>query len=58
MKPGKQSAMTLRVYRITPTGKRIRLSTTRVSADAPDTRPFSDLWPHCGCPRCAPSART
>ncbi|WP_329568311.1 hypothetical protein [Kitasatospora sp. NBC_01266] len=53
-KKPKKSAMTLRVYRVTPTGKRVHLSATRITADKPDTRPFSDLWPRCACPRCDP----
>jgi hypothetical protein len=51
--------MTLRVYRITPAGRRIEL--VPVNA-VPPCHPWELRgpldWPACRCPRCAPKART
>lgn len=44
--------MTLHVYRITATGRRIKLSSRRIRSDEPDTRPLPDVWPRCRCRRC------
>ncbi|MFF7631753.1 hypothetical protein ACFZB9_01180 [Kitasatospora sp. NPDC008050] len=51
------SAMSLRVYRITPTGRRFLLSTSTISAGEPYTRPLTDVWPDCVCRRCDPLRR-
>ncbi|WP_035846891.1 hypothetical protein [Kitasatospora azatica] len=49
------SRMTLRVYRVTPTGRRIPRSRQTVRLGEPYTRPITGEWPACRCPRCVAS---
>lgn len=49
--------MTLRVYRVTATGQR---GTVRTSRFRPNTNELPDLsgcWPPCSCPRCKSKGR-
>ncbi|WP_035799056.1 hypothetical protein [Kitasatospora mediocidica] len=55
MKSSKCSAMTLRAYRITPTGRRVEISRRTVSLQ-PGAIEISSIWPPCACPRCRPAA--
>ncbi|GAA1969744.1 hypothetical protein GCM10009738_53190 [Kitasatospora viridis] len=54
MRPRRKSFMTLRVYRVTPTGRRIRVSRSTVRLGEPYTPPIAGEWPPCRCPRCEP----
>ncbi|MFE0459834.1 hypothetical protein ACFW1A_11335 [Kitasatospora sp. NPDC058965] len=48
------SLMTLKVYRITATGRRIQLHRATVRLGEPYTRPLTGEWPPCACPICPP----
>lgn len=48
----RKSIMTTRVYRVSPTGQRIELSSDEVRQGEPYQRPITDMWPDCECRRC------
>ncbi|PYC81340.1 hypothetical protein C7C46_11515 [Streptomyces tateyamensis] len=49
----RKSALTIRVYRINPaTGHRTHLHRETVRLGEPYTRPITNDWPACACPRC------
>ncbi|GAA1229764.1 hypothetical protein GCM10009665_20240 [Kitasatospora nipponensis] len=52
------SRMTLRVYRVTATGRRVTLSRRRTVRGEPGffRSLLTDQWPDCACPRHAPPA--
>ncbi|MDH6137365.1 hypothetical protein P3T37_006797 [Kitasatospora sp. MAA4] len=54
MKSSKCSAMTLRAYRITPTGHHVEISQRTISL-RPGAIEISSVWPPCACPRCRPA---
>ena len=45
--------MTIRTYRVTPTGRRVELSRREISL-APGPIELSSVWPDCACRRCDP----
>ncbi|WP_181442635.1 hypothetical protein [Streptomyces tateyamensis] len=55
MSSNRKSLMTLRVYRITPAGRRIPLHRESVRLGEPYTRPLTGEWPPCGCRLCKPA---
>lgn len=50
--PPPHAGLTIQIYRITRTGRRIDLGSTEYGPELPSSRPFDGTWPVCQCPRC------
>lgn len=50
-----RSAMTIRIYRVTTTGRRLELTRSAVVIHDRPLYPISGNWPECACSRCEPA---